>query len=126
MTLSSSELQTVLYSVLSNALPNTPIYDDVPETADTPYVVIGEDHATNIGSKQEPIYETTVSIYVFSTYKGMKEVQELSAEIINVIRRIDTENSDTFIRYLRLENTEHRNEGEDMRTAEISAVFTVS
>ena len=124
--MASSELQSVLYSVLTNALPNMPVYDDVPETADTPYVVIGEDHAINIGGKLEPIYEITASIYVFSTYKGMKEVKELSSQIVEALSEIDTEYSDGFIRYLRLESIEHRKEGEDMRTAEISMVFTVS
>lgn len=124
--MASSELQSVLYAALTTALGDIPVYDDVPETADTPYVVIGEDHATNIGGKLEPIFEITVSIYVFSTYKGMKEVKELSSQIVDTLCEIDTEYSDKFVRYLRIENIEHRKEGEDMRTAEISMVFTVS
>jgi hypothetical protein len=126
MTLGSSELQTVLYSVLTSALPNTPVYDYVPETADTPYVVIGEDDITNIGGKLEPIYEITVSISVFSSYNGMKEVKELSSDIIDAVREIDTVNSDLYLRYLRLENIEHSKISDDMRKAELLVVFTVS
>lgn len=122
----SSELQSVLYSVLTTALPDIPVYDYVPETADEPYIVIGEDYKTNIGGKTDPIYEITVSISVFSGYRGMKEVKELSSSILNAVSAIDTEYSGMFLRFLRLENVEHKKEGEEMRTAELSIVFTAS
>ena len=122
----SLELQSVLYSVLTTALPDIPVYDYVPETADEPYIVIGEDYKTNIGGKTDPIYEITVSISVFSGYRGMKEVKEISSSILNAVSAIDTEYSGLFLRFLRLENVEHKKEGEEMRTAELSIVFTAS
>lgn len=122
----SSELQSVLYSVLTTALPDIPVYDYVPETADEPYIVIGEDYKTNIGGKTDLIYEITVSISVFSGYRGMKEVKEISSSILNAVSAIDTEYSGLFLRFLRLENVEHKKEGEEMRTAELSIVFTAS
>ena len=56
----------------------------------------------------------------------MKEVKEISSSILNAVSAIDTEYSGLFLRFLRLENVEHKKEGEEMRTAELSIVFTAS
>ena len=120
------DLQSVIYSALTTAIQNVSVYDDIPETADTPYIVIGEDSVGRIGCKTEDIDEIKVTVYVYSSYKGMKEVKELSCQVIEALKGIKLETSDVMLQYLRLESVEYRKEGDDMREAEIEAVFLAS
>ena len=119
-------LQAEIYTVLNQALPEVSIYDDVPETADTPYIVIGEDSVSDGGAKVCEVDEVTVTISVFSSYKGMKEVKELSSRIAEALKTIKVSGDNAYIQYLRLENIEHNKDSEDMRSAEIEVVFLVS
>ena len=119
-------LQAEIYTVLNQALPEVSIYDDVPETADTPYIVIGEDSVSDGGAKVCEVDEVAVTISVFSSYKGMKEVKELSSRIAEALKTIKVSGDNAYIQYLRLENIEHNKDSEDMRSAEIEVVFLVS
>lgn len=119
-------LQAEIYTVLNQALPEVSIYDDVPETADTPYIVIGEDSVSDGGAKVCEVDEVTVTISVFSSYKGMKEVKELSSRIAEALKTIKVSGDNAYIQYLRLENIEHNKDSDDMRSAEIEVVFLVS
>lgn len=119
-------LQAEIYTVLNQALPEVSIYDDVPETADTPYIVIGEDSVSDGGAKVCEVDEVAVTISVFSSYKGMKEVKELTSRIVEALKTIKVSGDNAYIQYLRLENIEHNKDSEDMRSAEIEVVFLVS
>lgn len=119
-------LQAEIYTVLNQALPEVSIYDDVPETADTSYIVIGEDSVSDGGAKVCEVDEVTVTISVFSSYKGMKEVKELSSRIAEALKTIKVSGDNAYIQYLRLENIEHNKDSDDMRSAEIEVVFLVS
>ena len=81
----SDTLQGAIFSALSTALPDVPIYDEVPETADMPYIVIGKDSIDDNGTKLDDIYEISVEISIYSNYKGMKEVKEKSTEVIEAL-----------------------------------------
>ncbi len=119
-------LQAEIYTVLNQALPEVSIYDDVPETADTPYIVIGEDSVSDGGAKVCEVDEVTVTISVISSYKGMKKVKELSSRIAEALKTIKASGDNAYIQYLRLENIEHNKDSDDMRSAEITVVFLVS
>jgi len=85
----SFELQKTIFSTLSNdaslsALVNA-VYDDVPETATVPYVVIGEDTAINNGSVTLDGLEHTITIHTWSEYRGRKEVKEIMQAIYDAL-----------------------------------------
>lgn len=73
-------LQTAIYTALDAAM-SCPVYDHVPQGAAYPYVVIesvrGND-ADFINARKE---RKTVTLSVWSTYRGQKEVLNLLAAI---------------------------------------------
>lgn len=92
------ELQTAIhsrltgYAALTNLLATAPdgsaaIYDHVPQETDFPYVSIGDttsiewDTDTSLGS------EDTVTIHVWSRYRGRKETKEIQLELYNALHR---------------------------------------
>lgn len=85
MSLHSFELQKTIYAALdgNNALSAvvSGVYDDVPEGANYPYVIVGEHTSNNFGSKTLDGLEYTLTIHIWSQYRGRKEVKEI-AEII--------------------------------------------
>ena len=89
MALHSVELQKAIYSALGSdsALSAliTGVYDDVPEGATYPYVVIGEQTAVNFGSKTLDGLEYTLTIHVWSQYRGRKEAKEIMEKIYDVL-----------------------------------------
>lgn len=119
-------LQTEIYSVLVQALPEVSIYDDVPETAETPFVVIGDDSVSDGGAKLCDVDEVSVRIFVFSSYKGMREVKELSSRVIEALKVMKLDCEDVYLQYLRFENIEYSKDTDDMRSAEITVVFLAS
>ena len=81
MALYSFELQKSLFSRLNggsivdeNDQAITGVFDDVPEGTAYPYVVIGEETATNIGTKDKDMHEYTPTLHVWSQYRGMRDV----------------------------------------------------
>lgn len=89
----SFELQTSIYNALANdsALSAiiTGVYDDVPEGTAYPYVVIGEDTAINAGTKSLDGLEYTLTLHVWSQYRGRKEVKEIMARMYEVLHDAD-------------------------------------
>lgn len=122
----SETLQSVIFEALTAALPNVAVYDEVPETADTPYIVIGEDSIADSSTKTDGIYEISVDIYIYSSYKGMKEVKEKSDAVINALNGVYFENSDTVVQFLRIEDISHDKENDDMRSATLTVIFLAS
>ena len=72
MAIHTFELQKSLFSRLNggsivdeNNQSITGVFDDVPEGTAYPYVVIGEETATNIGTKDKDMHEYTQTIHVW-------------------------------------------------------------
>ncbi len=122
----SDALQGAIFSALSTALPDVPIYDEVPETADMPYIVIGKDSIDDNGTKLDDIYEISVEISIYSNYKGMKEVKEKSTKAIEALDCFYFEDSDSVFQILRIDDISHDKENDDMRSATITVVFLAS
>lgn len=85
----SFKLQKAVYDALvgDSALSGmiTGVYDDVPEGTGFPYVVIGDDTAINIGSKTVDALEHTLTLHVWSQYRGRKEVKEIMSRVYEVL-----------------------------------------
>lgn len=74
------ELQKAIFGRLSTL--SCPVYDAVPKGSTFPYVTIGEDTALDWSTKTANGQEVTVTIHVWSRYEGMKEVKQLTDEVI--------------------------------------------
>lgn len=88
MSLHSWPLQQAVYSTLNgaslldeagNAIGG--VYDDVPEGKVYPYVVIGEETQSNISTKSSDLHEHTLTIHVWSQYRGRKEIKVIMKQI---------------------------------------------
>ncbi len=92
MTDFASEIQKEIFETLNNGLAY-PVYDDVPflpegmPTENFPYVVIGDDtlipwdNDTNIG------VDATLTLHVWSRYKGRVEAKNIQGEIYTLLNR---------------------------------------
>ena len=92
MAIHSWNLQKALYSRLNggsitdeNDDAITGVFDDVPEGTAYPYVVMGEETATNIGVKDKDMHEYTQTIHVWSQYRGLRDVKEIMEQIYTLL-----------------------------------------
>ena len=83
MGLHSWELQKTIYSTLNSANITdeagnaiTGVFDDVPEGTAYPYIVIGDDTATNISAKDKDIHEHVLNIHIWSQYRGKRDIKK--------------------------------------------------
>lgn len=77
-------LQKKLFALLSEVL-SVKVYNAVPERADFPYVVIGEDTASEIGTKTDYGDSITANIHIWSRKTSMAEVKNLIAQIVKTL-----------------------------------------
>lgn len=87
----------------------TGIYDQAPEDATFPYITVGESTHNEFDTVDTLGDVATITVHVWSRYRGKKETKEIQALIYNVLHRanvtysgfrrisIDWENSQTFI-----------------------------
>lgn len=87
MGLHSWPLQQAIFSELNGAgitgegSVSVSVYDDVPEGATYPYIVIGEETANNVSVKDKDAHEHTLTLHVWSQYRGRKEIKTIMQEI---------------------------------------------
>lgn len=86
----SAELnvQKAIYAKLDAALTQ-PVYDDVPDNAIAPYVVIGDDTFIEFDSDLVNGFEATVTIHSWSKYRGRSEVKTIMAAIYDALHRAE-------------------------------------
>ena len=97
MALHSFPLQQSIFSKITNGtltdVAGTSItdkvFDDVPEGTAYPYVVIGEETSQNVGTKDKDANEHTLTIHVWSQYRGRKEIKEIMSEIYTSLHNSD-------------------------------------
>jgi len=75
-------LQKAVFDRLVAQLAPTPVYDDVPEESAFPYVVIGEDTGSDWFSSTWGGREVTLTIHVWSQYRGMKELKTIMEKVV--------------------------------------------
>ena len=86
MSLHSWELQKAIFTALNGNVSgignaNVPVYDDVPEGSVYPYVVIGEETSSNNGTKTLDGVEHTLTLHVWSQYRGRREIKEIMQSV---------------------------------------------
>jgi hypothetical protein len=77
-------LQKAVYDRLRAGLP-CPVYDEVPEGAEMPYVVLGEDTAVDWSTFLVPGVEVTQTLHVWSDYEGMAEVKQIIDQMVQAL-----------------------------------------
>ena len=87
-------LQQAVFTALSGdaalqALVGNParVYDQVPQDAAFPYVVVGEVTARPFDSKTEDGMEQTVTVHSWSRYRGLKETKQIMAAVVDALDR---------------------------------------
>ena len=88
MALHSFELQKSVFAKLVAASITeyagdaiTGVFDDVPTDTAYPYVVIGDETATNISAKDKYFHEHTLTILIWSQYRGNRDIKEIMEQV---------------------------------------------
>ncbi|MEN6567198.1 MAG: DUF3168 domain-containing protein [Veillonellales bacterium] len=77
-------LQKGLADLLSQG-QTTPVYDDVTDDAELPYITLGEFTCKQAGGKTIDIWNTSIKIDIWSDYGGKAEVNEIINDISTVL-----------------------------------------
>jgi hypothetical protein len=90
MSVGQFALQSTIYSALNNdnTLTSTlgaGVFDEVTEGTTYPFVAIGEDTATDFGTKTEDGGQFTINIHVWSQYTGSKETKNIMDRIHDLL-----------------------------------------
>jgi hypothetical protein len=90
VSIGSFALQSSVYSTLSNdnTLSSTygaSVFDDVPEDTSYPYITLGEDNITEFGTKDLDGTTNTLTIHIWSEYKGSKETKQIMDRVHDLL-----------------------------------------
>ena len=107
MALHSWNLQKAVYTRLTGDATLmaliTGVYDDVPEDSTYPYCVIGEESAINSGTKTVDAVEHSLSLHVWSRYRGLYEIKTIMERIYTLLHDYDLSVTDVSFINLRQE-----------------------
>jgi len=92
MTVHSWELQKTVFSALDGASITdyagnsiTGVFDDVPENTAYPYIRVGEETAIDSSAKDKDIFEHTLTIHIWSQYRGNRDIKEIMKQVHDVL-----------------------------------------
>ena len=77
-------LSAAVYQRLSEH-QDIPVYDDVFEDAEAPYITFGLFTCKEAGTKVNDITDVTLNIDIWSEYQGKKEVNQIANDIITLL-----------------------------------------
>lgn len=84
------ELHRAIYTRLSGYPGMPDVYDAVPEeSAKFPYVVVGEDTHIPFDTDDSSGAESTVTLHVWSQYRGSKEAKDIQGLIYQALHRYE-------------------------------------
>lgn len=83
--MNQTAIQAAIYQALSTL--SYPVYDDVPQGAAFPYIVIGDDTSIPFDDDCNVGAESTITIHVWSTCPGRKEVKQITDSVYNRLHR---------------------------------------
>lgn len=90
MSFHSWELQKAIFTKLSGNVDgldgvNIPVYDDVPQQSNYPYVQIGEETSANNGTKTLDGVEHTLTMHIWSQYRGRREIKTIMKSVYDLL-----------------------------------------
>ena len=109
----SFDLQTAVYSLLSGdstldgLVGNNRIYDSVPQNSAYPYVVIGLETSSNIGTKTLDGNIYSLDIDVWSQYRGQKQIKQVMERLYELLNdaTISVSGASSIMSYVRNTST---------------------
>lgn len=90
MSFHSWELQKAIYAKLNGNVDglggaNIPVYDDVPQQSNYPYVQMGEETSANNGTKTLDGVEHTLTMHIWSQYRGRREIKTIMKSVYDLL-----------------------------------------
>ena len=87
----ATELQTAVYARIAGYSGMPAVYDAVPESesASFPYVTIGADTHTPFDTDDSVGSEATITLHIWSRYRGTKENKDIQAILYAALNRYD-------------------------------------
>jgi hypothetical protein len=90
MALHSWNLQKAIYDTLSASAvgiggASVSVFDEVPDGTAYPYIVIGEETTANNGTKDVDAVDYTLTIHVWSQYRGRREIKEIMQSVYDLL-----------------------------------------
>jgi hypothetical protein len=89
MSLHSFDLASTVYAALTgdSTLMGLVegVYDDVPQDTPYPYIVVGEETTINAGTMTVDGLEHTLTLHVWSRYRGLKETKQIMERIYTLL-----------------------------------------
>ena len=90
MSFHSWNLQKAIFAALNTNVTglsgaNVSVYDDVPQQTAYPYVQIGEETTSNNGTKTLDGNEHTLTIHVWSQYRGRGEIKTIMKSVYDLL-----------------------------------------
>jgi hypothetical protein len=82
-----ANIQQAIFEELSEL--DYPVYDHVPQVSAFPYIVIGDDTSIAFDTDESVGSESTLTIHVWSQYRGKMQVKEILQEIYDKLNRAD-------------------------------------
>lgn len=82
-----ANIQQAVFDELSEL--DYPVYDHVPQVSAFPYIVIGDDTSIAFDTDESVGSESTLTIHVWSQYRGKMQVKEILQEIYDKLNRAD-------------------------------------
>ena len=94
MSLHSFPLQQAIFSTLDGNTTglsgaSVSIFDNADESTAYPYVLIGEETTANNGTKTLDGIEHTLTIHVWSQYRGLREIKEIMQSVYTNLHNTD-------------------------------------
>ena len=82
-----ANIQQAIFDELSEL--DYSVYDHVPQVSAFPYIVIGDDTSISFDTDESVGSESTLTIHVWSQYRGKMQVKEILQEIYDKLNRAD-------------------------------------
>lgn len=93
---SATALQAKIFDILTSFAPlvsslgGSFVYDDVPDGQKPPYVVFGSSKHSDWSTSTEDGVEHSISLDIWSSENGRKQVLEISQHIVDALTNIST------------------------------------
>jgi len=107
MAFHTTNLQAAIYSALStdaNVLGLVAgVFDDVPEETAYPFISFGDETSIDSSTKDSQAQEYTVTMHIFSEFRGKAEVKNIMSAVYDVLHDSDMIVTDANLINLRFE-----------------------
>lgn len=86
------ELQQAVFTRLGavaavTALVSTRIYDNAPQSAVFPYIVVGDDTAIPADTHSTKGSDNTITVHSWSRYRGRKEIKQIQQAVYDALHQ---------------------------------------